>query len=395
MGWIIVIVLFIVLIAGVIDALDFIYIGIIDFFVNTTWGILTLIFGAIAALLFYASGKSYKDLKINESFLLNPNSHTSKNLNSLESPTRKKKWSIFMPKNEEVMEFDLSQLTMNSLTRRMAFEMTKPGPVFFKGWGNRRLELDVERVEIIKEYIEAIRATGDSLIHLHADSVLSFEKMENLVKINRNELRNQLRDSELKLDLMEHEYQTKIEKMHLDVAHLESLVFERIAQIENMDAHTKQILSDITNKVKEIDTEIKIKIDTSEADIRIREEESKARIKLNEDKSDAEIYILKLKARDDSAISKKRATALDLIIKEMSMDNITPTQVYLLIKLLDTDSVSDFVDLDNRIKIMSEELEQMKIKNDISRAEAKERNAKANETEAQSKQNIKDLYSNK
>ena len=248
---------------------------------------------------------------------------------------------------------------------------------------------------IIQGYIDAVRQAGESFINLQADAVLSYEKIENLVKINRNVLLRQLRDSELQIDLLEKEHEAKVEKLQIDVAHLESLVLERIAQIENLNAHTEQVLSDIKNKVKEIDTEIKIKIATSESDIRLREEESKARIKLNEDKSDAEIYILKLKAGDDSAISKKRATALDMVIKEMNMDNITPTEVYLLIKLLDTNNTNDFIDFTNKMKVMEEELEKMRIQNDILKADAKERKAKANETEAQSKQNIKDLYSNK
>lgn len=399
MGWIFIIVLVIVLIVGIIDALDFIYIGIVEFFVNTTWGILTIIFGAVSLLLFYASSKSYKDVKTNEIFLPNPDRLTTGNRNSTSITTGKHKkkkgpFSMFK-KDDAIVEFDLSQLTMNALTKKMAYVMTKPGPVFFKGWGNRRLQLDVERVEIIREYIEAIRATGDSLIHLHADSVLSFEKMENLVNIKRNDLLYQLKESKLKIDLLEKEYQARVDKLRIDVAHLESIVLERIAQIENLNAQTEQILSDIRNRTKEIDTEIKIRRETAESEIQIKEQESRARIELEKDKASAEIYVMKLKAGDDSAISKKRAKALDMIIKEMSIDNITPIQVYLLIKLLDTDSVSDFVDLDNRIKIMGEELEQMKIKNSISRAEAKERIAKANEVEAQSKQNIKDLYNNR
>ncbi|MBZ0201578.1 MAG: hypothetical protein K8I03_01025 [Ignavibacteria bacterium] len=357
-----------------------------QFFTDSWWGIIAIASGLLSLFMFYGSSKSYRDVKINETFLPNPD----------KLQLDKKKGSIPMSKNNtEIMEFDLSQLTMNVLTKKMAFVMTKPGPVFFKGWGNRRLELDVERVEIIREYIEAIRSTGDSLIHLHADSVLSFEKMENLVKIKRKDLMYQLRESELKLDLLEQEYQTKIEKLHLDIANLETLVYEKISQIENLNAQTEQILSEIRNRSKEVDADIKIKKDTSESDIKVKEEESRARIQLEKDKAKAEIFIMKLKAGDDSAISKKRATALDMVIKEMNIDNITPTEVYLLIKLLDTNNTNDFLDFTNKMKVMEEELEKMRIQNEILKADAKERKAKANETEAQSKQNIKDLYSNK
>jgi cyclophilin family peptidyl-prolyl cis-trans isomerase len=357
-----------------------------QFFTDSWWGIIAIASGVLSLLMFYGSSKSYRDVKINETFLDNPD----------RSKLRKKKGSISMFKKETaVVEFDLSQLTMNTLTKKMAYVMTKPGPVFFKGWGNRRLQLDVERVEIIREYIEAIRATGDSLIHLHADSVLSYEKMENLVNIKRNDLLLQLKESQLKIDLLEKEHQARVDRLRIDVAHLETMVLERIAQIENLNAQTEQVLSDMRNRTKEIDTEIKIRKETAESEIQIKEKESMARIELEKDKASAEIYVMKLKAGDDSDISKKRAKALDMVIEEMNMDSISPAEVYLLIKLLDTSNTTDFIDFENKIKVMGEELEKMRVQNDILKSEAKEKKAKANEVEAQSKQNIKDLYNNR
>lgn len=387
MGWIIVVVVIIVLIVSILDAIDFIFIGIVDFFVHSTWGILTLIFGIMSILFFYASSRSYKNVKINESFLPNPDKITK---------TKRKRGILSMfSKKQEIVEYDLSQLTLNALTKKMAYEITKPGPIFFKGWGNQRLLLDVERVEILREYVEAIRDTGDSLLKLHADSVISFEKMQSLVNIERTELRRQLKEAELKIDLMEAEYQTTIDKLKIDVSNLEMTIYERIANVENRNAETELILSDIKNKNKELDVELEIKRQQSESEIRIREEESKARIEIEKQKAGVEVFVMKLKAKDDSNISKKRAEALDMIVKEMELDNISPTEVYLLIKLLDTNSSSDYMDFDNKLKVMGEELEQMKIQNDIRRAEAKERKAKADEVEAQAKQNIKDLYKNK
>lgn len=393
MVWFIVLVAIFVLIGSIIDLSCNGWNLSKQFFTDSWWGIVAVIAGVLSLFMFYGSSKSYRDVKINETFLPNPE---NKNLGNNKSQTKKKKGSISkMPKNEDLVEFDLSQLTMNALTEKMAYEMTRPGPVFFKGWGNRRLRLDVERVGIITQYIEAIRASGDSLMHLHADSVLSFEKMENLVKIKRNDILLQLRDSELKLDLIEQEYEARAKKLHVDVLNMEALVLEKLAQIGHINAQTEHLLNETKNRNKEIDADIKIKVSTSESDIKVREEESKARIALEKEKAEAEIYIMKLKATDDSEISKKRAKALDMVIKEMNIDNITPTEVYLLIKLLDSNNSSDYLDFTNKMKMMEEELEKMKIQNDILKADAKERKAKANETEAQSKQNIKDLYSNK
>jgi hypothetical protein len=70
MGWIILIAAILVLLAAMIDALDLVYLGMVDFFLNSSWGIITLITGILSLILFYASSKSYKEVKINEIFLL-------------------------------------------------------------------------------------------------------------------------------------------------------------------------------------------------------------------------------------------------------------------------------------------------------------------------------------
>lgn len=398
LGVFLIFIFIIMIFEAVFGVLGSIFGAISEFLFNTKWGIISIIFLTLSGFLFYASSKSYTQAQEKGRVI----DTVKPLLQKLDNSFNKSKTSEMSKSNESISKvdtdtnvIDLSTVDLQSMARKLAIAINQPNPVFFKGWGNRRLQLDVERVYIIQGYIDAVRQAGESFINLQADAVLSYEKIENLVKINRNVLLRQLRDSELQIDLLEKEHQAKVEKLQIDVAHLESLVLEKIAQVENLNAHTEQILSEIKNKVKEIDTEIQIKKDTAEADIRIREDESKARIQLEKDKAQAEIYIMKLKATDDSDISKKRATALDMVIKEMNMDNITPTEVYLLIKLLDTNNTSDFLDFTNKMKVMEEELEKMKIQNDILKADAKERKAKADEVEAQSKQNIKDLYSNK
>lgn len=398
LGVFLIFIFIIMIFEAIFGVLGSIFGAISEFLFNTKWGIISIIFLTLSGFFFYASSKSYSQAQEKGRVIdtVKPLLQKMDNLFNKSNTSEMSQSNESLSKVEtETNVIDLSTVDLQSMARKLAVAINQPNPVFFKGWGNRRLQLDVERVYIIQSYIEAVRQAGESFINLQADAVLSYEKIENLVKINRNVLLRQLRESELQLDFVEKEHQAKIEKLRIDVDHLESLVFERIAHIENMDAQTKQILSDITNKVKEVEAEIKIKIDTSEADIRIREDESKARIQLEKDKAKAEIYIMKLKATDDSDISKKRATALDMVIKEMNMDNITPTEVYLLIKLLDTNNTSDYLDFSNKMKVMEEELEKMKIQNDILKADAKERKAKADEVEAQSKQNIKDLYSNK
>lgn len=227
MGAIIAIILILVLIVSIIDALDFVYIGIIDFFVHTTWGIITLIIGALSLVFFYASGKSYKDLKFNESFLPNP-----KRMRLISGS--KEELAMTEVESLQPHEFDLSSITMDTLVKKMAFEMTKPGPVFFKGWGNRRLILDVERVKILGTYVQEIRNTGSALMELNADAALSYEKIEKLTKIRRNELDEQLKRSEVNLDFVTDEHKHMVRKLELDNA-------EQEARIRLMHAQAQEI----------------------------------------------------------------------------------------------------------------------------------------------------------
>lgn len=183
-----------------------------QFFTDSGWGIIAIIAGLISLILFYASSKSYKDLKINETFLPNP-----KNIKKLD----KGKHTMLENKDNQITEFDLSKLTMEALVKKMAYEMTKPGPVFFKGWGNRRLELDVDRVKIIGRYIQSIKDTGEELMDLQSDAFLSYEKIEMLTKTKRFELQKKLLLAEKDLDFATIEYDNRIEKMRLERESLE------------------------------------------------------------------------------------------------------------------------------------------------------------------------------
>ena len=192
-----------------------------SFFVKDHFWLWSLIVcGALALLFFYASGKSFKDVKINEAFFSQAMTdskisfNTSKNTLTINKEDNS--MALINKDGGDIVEFDLSKLTMSALTRKMAFEMTKPGPVFFKGWSNRRLELDVQRVQIIQQYIESIRSTGDSLMELQADAFLSYEKIKLLTEEKRYQLKKRVVDSKIALDFAKEEYTHRIEMMRLE-----------------------------------------------------------------------------------------------------------------------------------------------------------------------------------
>lgn len=188
-----------------------------SFFIEDHFWLWSLIVcGALALFFFYASGKSFKDLKLYEAFFSRAMTKTKITFKTSNNnfPTNNKDKTMELQKKTK--EFDLSQLTLAALTEKMAYEMTKPGPIFFKGWGNNSLRLDVERVRIIQEYIESVRSTADSLMELQADSFLSFEKIKALTQEKRNQLKKRIIDSKIAYDFAEEEYTHKIEMMRLE-----------------------------------------------------------------------------------------------------------------------------------------------------------------------------------
>jgi hypothetical protein len=325
------------------------------FFLVSMWGLATIISGVITAILFYASGRTYVDSKIKESFL--PNIKNNKKLN-----TKSNSFSIMENKtdltnNKNVNEIELSQVTLHGLVGQMAYLTTKPGPVFFKGWGNRRIQLDIERVRLIRNYIESVREAGSSLAEFQADAVLSFEKVKALTEIKHNDLKTQVQESKLKLDLVTERYKSEIENLKLDLKH-------------------KQI--DLTKKEMEIE-EMKSRIKERERELAMKE-------KMN----DVKAKVLEMKMTDDSAFSKSRTGLLDTIVAEMDMNNINPSQAFVLINALSPGTIED-INFQTRAEMVKEELEKMKAESKYKSAEALEKEAEAKERAAQSKVNIHDL----
>ncbi|MBK9334693.1 MAG: hypothetical protein IPM96_20400 [Ignavibacteria bacterium] len=238
-------------------------------------------------------------------------------------------------------EIDVSVCQMDAFSYKLANLMTKPEPVFFKRWRNRRLKLDIEHMYLIKDYVDAMRDAGESFVKFKVDQIFSYEKIQGLVQLNRNDLLRQLRESELQIDLLENEHRGKIAKLHLYIKELELNIFEKLTQVEELQANIAKIQSDIENTRNDAISRIRIteqesiaNIQAREKELEIKEQEAMANIEINKAKADAEIYVMKLKAEDKSKLEQQRSAVLDKIIKEMNLDSIRPLDVYLLIKLL-------------------------------------------------------------
>lgn len=412
-----------IVIYGIIGTFDSVFLSFKEFLFNSIWGVIAVVLGVFSILFFYASAKTAKNSKAENSIIPLPPFSPSENKSLTYEPS-KSKYGNFdgshkLPttyyegfsnnKNKGVgsmssnivvqnREIDVSACQLDAFSNKLANLMTKPEPVFFKGWRNKRLKLDIEHMYLIKDYVDAMRDAGESFVRFKVDQIFSYEKIQGLVQLNRNVLLRQLRESELQIDLLENEHRGKIAKLNLYIKELEVNIFEKLTQVKELQANIAKVYSDIENTRDEAISRIKVTEQESIANIRarekeleIKEQEAMANIELNKVKSGAEIYVMKLKATDKSKLAQQRSEVLDKIIKEMNLNNIRPIEVYLLINLLDSVNSDGFMDFDKKVELMEEELNRMKAENRYKTAEAIEKEAEAKERAAQSKANIKDI----
>lgn len=351
MIWFLVAIIVFIIVGSLIDFSFYNWNKLKQFFTDSWWGMTAIAFALVSLILFYASSKSYKNVKINESFLPNPKRLKSKKENSL----------MKEDKNQALQEqeIDVSKITMDSLVKKMAYEMTKPGPIFFKGWGNRRLELDVERVHILGDYVNALRTTGSNLMELNAEAVLSYDKIKALTQIKKNNLQEALRESKYKIDLMEERYKSEIEHLKLGVKHTTIELDRKMIEVNEM----KYSLAE-------------------------RERELVMKEKMN----DVRVKALEAKVHDTSKFNESRSKLLDTIIEEMDMKNINASQAFVLINAL-APGATDDLNFQTRAEMVKEELEKMKAQTRKENAEAKEKESKADEVDAQTKFNIHQIKS--
>lgn len=143
--------------------------------------------------------------------------------------------------NEEIQErvIDMESMNLESFFRDIAITLNKPAPIIFKGWGNRRLELDVERVQILRDYIGNVRRTADEYLKLRADMFFSKEKFEHYVEANRVRADGDL--DLIKEEYKERKWNSKYDKKmkKADLKDRKIAQKEKLAQIEEQKARNK------------------------------------------------------------------------------------------------------------------------------------------------------------
>lgn len=140
--------------------------GLTDFLFNTVLGWIALAAGIIAILCIYASTRTYPDIR-----------RKGKIMNSLKPTLYRMEQGL----TNASVEIDMTQ-DVKGFIRNLAVAINQPNPVFFKGWGNHRLELDIERARLLNQYIQTSQDTFKSLLSFRAEIIFSENTLKGLLE---------------------------------------------------------------------------------------------------------------------------------------------------------------------------------------------------------------------
>lgn len=295
-----------------------------------------LIFGTLAITYYLASLTSYKDL-YNKDKIMSLLEPTDDNL-----PTKK--------------EINLSEVNLQSLIGELQNTLTSPTPIFFKGWGNRRLELDVERVRLLNQYIRSIADTGQSFIRLKVDALISYDKINHLAHTELNELKRQSIISDNNLKLLQDKYENELTALKTDTELMKiRLEKERIELQRQQD-------------------ELQRDKDRHQMEMAERETAKEERIMDATNRkniNETHIYLEKWQAKFDGKVKKQVIELYKKIVQDLDTENITPSQTLILISLFGSGVTSSIEDFDMKRKLAEETLNKMKQETAYKKAEAK------------------------
>jgi hypothetical protein len=226
---------------------------IYDYLFHTRWGLLAIISFILSYFFGYASKRTHEDVVLKDELMnsvklfisdisgsFNKNIKSTNRLLTNNNKIMDKKNSeslMNLGKNENVI--DMSKMNLDGVLKNLAKSINKPTPFILKGWSNRSLRLDVEKVNILTEYIKSIKDLGNEFLELQADAILSIEKIEHFIKTKRKK-------NDIELDLLtdqaenlRHIYKSEREKRDIE------------NEILRADLRKKNVINDILEDSKD------------------------------------------------------------------------------------------------------------------------------------------------
>lgn len=237
---IVIIIFFIV--SAIVNFFDFSAGSFLDFLFNTIWGIICVIVTVLSGLFFYASAKLPRELRARDKAFSKIKDHSNLPTKNMDNQIKTQTESGLTTKVEiEDNVLDLSVLDLDGLVKELAFAINKPFPIFFKGWGNQRLALDIQRASLIKDYISTIREAGKEFIDFKAEALISFDTIKIVTETKLNELNLDFLRSQHDIDLLRNGLKHEKKKQELEVKQIESDIAMINAQADRIKAEAEAI----------------------------------------------------------------------------------------------------------------------------------------------------------
>ncbi len=207
-----------------------------DYVSNTIWGILAIVFAILSVFYFYVSMNTYRQNKLKDAIfdsmsnLFRKKDEANSSFNNIEYSRLSIKDSKIennltenkMSKElfKQSTELDLTSINMGEALKTLSKAINRPFPIVFKSWGNRRMQLDIERVYLINDLITATHNAGKSFLELQADVIFSDELLNAMVYKKREDFK-----MVLEKELADHK--SYIRHKELDIAEREMSYKER------------------------------------------------------------------------------------------------------------------------------------------------------------------------
>lgn len=224
---------------------------IYDYFFHSRWGLLGILTLILSYIFGMASKRIHEEVKLKDEIMtslklfisdISGSFKNTKSTNHLLTNNNKlmdKKGSesiMNLDKNENVI--DMSKMNLDGVLRNLAKSINKPSPFILKGWSNRSLRLDVEKVNILTAYIKSIRNLGNEFLELQADAILSKEKIEHFINTRRTK-------NDIELDLLTEQAENL---RHINKSEKEKRDIEN--EILRADLRKKNVINDILEESK-------------------------------------------------------------------------------------------------------------------------------------------------
>ncbi|GAB1444154.1 hypothetical protein MASR2M39_30000 [Ignavibacteriales bacterium] len=200
MGWVIIFLLFVLVMEWITQIFGFFSVGL----TMNKYMIMATIAFILGFIYLKFSSLSYKDYKLKEKIMkrfFGSNSGGS-NYGGSNLPA--------------VREYDLYDVTLNQLKEESLYLALSPKPIIFKGWVNKRLQSDVDRLKILHEYIKTTIAIQQSLGDLRVEEAISYQKFEAFTKLKLIELDSDVKKEEYNLMVLNDRYENEKTRLRTD-----------------------------------------------------------------------------------------------------------------------------------------------------------------------------------